>query len=177
MFQNPSADRRRPWGTAELCQIVAGGDLIGGGRGSDYLDGGDDEDQLFSHETGGGEPWFVSRVETEDDGADDILLGRSGTDGSSISWTSWSLLQTKNRCRETLMMTNSELGDLRDARVSNRRQGATQHVSRARKGGAFDALVDGAVPVYGLPERGHTGESLAAFDRIVGRFGGSVLVA
>ena len=58
----------------------AGGDLMGGGRGNDLLDGGDDEDQLFAHETGGGEPWYLGRVETEDDAAEDILLGRAGTD-------------------------------------------------------------------------------------------------
>ncbi|MEM7312758.1 MAG: dockerin type I domain-containing protein, partial [Planctomycetota bacterium] len=58
----------------------AGGDLIGGGRGADYLDGGEDEDQIFAHETGGGEPWFIGRKETDDDAAEDTLLGRAGTD-------------------------------------------------------------------------------------------------
>lgn len=58
----------------------AGGDLIAGGLGVDILDGGADEDQIYSHEVGGAEPWHVSHFETEDDGASDIVFGRSGPD-------------------------------------------------------------------------------------------------
>ena len=58
----------------------AGNDLIGGGRGTDWIDGGADGDELHSHDTGGFEPWHVSYLETDDDGADDVLFGRSGND-------------------------------------------------------------------------------------------------
>ncbi|MEL6105088.1 MAG: dockerin type I domain-containing protein, partial [Planctomycetota bacterium] len=58
----------------------AGNDWIGGGLGADWIDGGDGDDELHSHDTGGFEPWHVSHVETEDDGAEDVLFGRGGND-------------------------------------------------------------------------------------------------
>ncbi|MEO1526164.1 MAG: dockerin type I domain-containing protein [Planctomycetota bacterium] len=58
----------------------AGNDWIGGGRGADWIDGGADGDELHSHDTGGFEPWHVSYVETEDDGAEDVIFGRGGND-------------------------------------------------------------------------------------------------
>ena len=64
----------------DLLEGHAGGDLIGGGRGADVIDGGADEDQLYSHETGGAEPWHVSHVETVDDASADLIFGRSGPD-------------------------------------------------------------------------------------------------
>jgi Ca2+-binding RTX toxin-like protein len=80
IFGNEGADWLEGRDGADRIFGHAGGDLIGGGRGADYLDGGDDEDQIYAHETGGGEPWFVGRKETEDDAAEDTLLGRDGPD-------------------------------------------------------------------------------------------------